>query len=53
MVRQAPLGTRFDADETAICERMLQQLHGTIPDTQLIEEIGVAVAIHRRGRGAV
>ena len=46
----AALGTRFDADETAIIERMLRQLHGTMPDKQLIEEIGLALAIHRRGQ---
>ena len=43
----AALGTQFDAEETAIIDRMLRQLHGTMPDSQLIEEIGLALAIHR------
>ena len=46
----AALDTRFDADETAMIERMLRQLHGTIPDNQVIEEIGLALGIHRLQR---
>ncbi len=46
----AALGTRFDADETAIIEQMLRDHHGTIPDDQLIKEIGLAVAVYRRRR---
>jgi hypothetical protein len=46
----AELGTRFDADEAAVAERMLREYAGTIPDKQLIEEIGLALAIHRRGK---
>ena len=42
------LGGRYDADEAAIIERMLREYGGTIPDAQLIEEIGLALAIHRR-----
>ncbi len=44
----AQLGTTFSPDEAAIVETMLRTLHGTIPDRQLIEEIGLAIAIHRR-----
>jgi hypothetical protein len=44
----AGLGTVFDADEAAIAERLLREYGGTIPDKQLIDEIGLAVAIHRR-----
>lgn len=44
----AALGTRFDAAEAAVIERMLREYGGTIPDAQLIEEIGLALAIHRR-----
>ena len=44
------LGTRFDPDEAAIIERMLREYGGTIPDAQLMEEIGLALAIHRRRR---
>jgi hypothetical protein len=44
----AMLGTRFDPDEAAIAESMLRELHGTIRDGQLLEEIGLAIAIHRR-----
>jgi hypothetical protein len=44
----AALGTRFDAEGSAIAERMLREYAGTIPDAQLVEEIGLAIAIHRR-----
>ncbi len=44
------LGTVFDAEESAMVERLLRQYSGTIPDTQLVSEIGLALAIHRRGR---
>ena len=44
----ARLGEVFDADETAIAERMLREYGGTIPDKQLLSEIGLALAIHRR-----
>ena len=43
------LGTRYDADEAAIAERLLREYGGTIPDKQLIEEVGLALAILRRG----
>jgi len=43
------LGSRFDADETAVIERVLRQHGGTIPDAQLIEEAALALAIFRRG----
>ena len=49
----AALGGRFDADEAAIAERMLREYGGTIPDAQLVEEIGVANAQHRRRRVGV
>ena len=42
------LDTRFDTDEAAIVERMLRDYAGTIPDNQLLEEIGLALAIFRR-----
>jgi len=45
------LGTRFEPAEAAIAERMLREYGGTIPDAQLLDEIGLAIAIHRRGRG--
>ena len=44
----AELGTRFDADEVAIAERMLREYGGTVADGQLVEEIGLAIAIYRR-----
>ena len=47
----AALGTRFDADETAIVEEYFRNHHGTVPDKQLLSEIGLALAIHRRRRG--
>ena len=43
------LGDRFDPDEAAIAERMLREYAGTVPDAQLIEEIGLAMAVYRRG----
>jgi len=45
------LGSRFDAAEAAVIERVLREYAGTIPDKQLIEEIGLALASWRRGRG--
>ena len=47
----AALGGRYDADESAAIERVLRENHGTVPDQQLIEEAGLALAIWRRGRG--
>jgi len=44
----AVLRTRYDPDTAALIERMLRELNGTIPDKQMIEEIGLALAIHRR-----
>ncbi len=46
----AALGGHYDADEAEVIERMLKEYNGTIPDKQLIEEIGLAIAIHRRRR---
>ena len=46
----AALDARFDPDEAAIAERMLREYAGTMSDRQLIEEIGLAIAIHRRSR---
>ena len=34
--------------EAAIVERMLREYGGIIPDRQLVEEIGLALTIHRR-----
>lgn len=45
----AALDTRFGPGEAAIAERMLLEYAGTIPDAQLIQEIGLAIAVHRRG----
>jgi len=47
----AALGSRFDAAEVEVIERVLREHGGTIPDKQLIEEAGLALAICRRGRG--
>ncbi len=42
------LASTFSADEVPIIERMLRDLNGTIPDTQMVEEIALALAVHRR-----
>ena len=47
----AALGEHYDADETAVIERVPRQYGGTVPDQQLIEEVGLALAILRRGAG--
>jgi hypothetical protein len=44
----APRSTQYDADETAIIERVLREYGGTIPDAPLISEAALALAIHRR-----
>jgi len=44
----AALSERFTPDEAALVEDMLRRLAGTIPDRQMLEEIGLALAIHRR-----
>lgn len=44
----AALDTRFDSDEAAIAEQMLREHADTVLDAQLIEEIGLAIAVHRR-----
>ena len=44
----AALDTRFDPAEAAIAERLLREYAGSIPDKQLVEEIGLALTIHRR-----
>jgi len=41
------LDAELDVDDAAIAERMLRKLAGTIPDAQLVEEIGLAIAIQR------
>jgi hypothetical protein len=41
-------GECFDPDEAAIAVRMLHEHPGTVSDAQLIEEIGLAIAVHRR-----
>ena len=48
----AELGDRFDPAGAVIVERMLREYGGTVPDSQLVEEIGLALAIHRRSRTA-
>ncbi len=42
------LAGTFNADEVPIIERMLRDLNGTIPDAQMVEEIALALAVHRR-----
>lgn len=37
-------------DESVIAADMINRLRGSIPDRQLVEEIGLAIAIHRRSR---
>jgi hypothetical protein len=44
----AALGDHYTPERAAIVERMLREYAGTIPDAQLVEEIGLALAIHRR-----
>ena len=44
----AALGDQFTPDEAALVEEMLRRLAGTIPDRQMVEEIGLALAIHRQ-----
>jgi len=44
------LGSRYDADEVEVIERVLREYGGTVPDAQLVEEAGLALAIFRRGR---
>ena len=44
------LGSHYDADETAVIERVLRDHGGTVPDQQLISEAALALAIHRRGK---
>jgi len=46
----AALGGRYEPDEAAVIERLLLEYGGTIPDTQLIDEIGLALAVLRRAR---
>jgi len=46
----AALGGRYDADEAAVIKRVLREYGGTVPDQQLIEEIGLALAIRSRAR---
>ena len=46
----AALGGRYDADEVEVIERVLREYGGTVPDQQLIEEAGLALAIWRRGK---
>jgi len=44
----AALGDRFDPAEAEIVERLLRNYNGTVPEKQLLSEIGLALAIHRR-----
>ena len=48
----AALRERYDADELAIVERMLREYGDTIPYRQLMSEIGLSLAIHRRSKKA-
>jgi len=42
--------TGLRADESVIAADMINRLRGSIPDRQLVEEVGLAIAIHRRRR---
>ena len=44
----ARLDEILNEDEQAIAERLIRDYAATIPPKQLIEEIGLAIAIHRR-----
>jgi len=44
------LGSRFDADEAEVVKRVLAEYSGNIPETQLIEEAALTLAIFRRSR---
>ena len=44
----ARLGEILNEDEQAIAERLIRDYAATIPSKQLIEEIGLAIAVHRR-----
>ena len=48
----AALGGRFDADEVEVIKRVLREYGGAVPDAQLIEEAGLALAVWRRGNSA-
>ena len=43
----AALDGHYTPERAAIVERMLREYAGTIPDKQLIEEIGLALAIQQ------
>lgn len=45
------LQTLFTAEELVIAERKIRDHSGTVPDSQLIEKIGLAITVHC-GRGA-
>lgn len=45
----AALGSRFDAGEIEVVERVLRDYGGTVPDAHLISEAALALAIFRRG----
>lgn len=45
------LAQGFDVEEAAITESMVGDLRGSVPVGQLVEEIGLAIAIHRRRGG--
>ena len=44
----AALGDHYTPERAAIVERMLREYAGTVPDAQLVEEIGLALAINAR-----
>jgi len=48
-VLSSPPSVTARLDKAAIAERMLREYAGTVPDAQLIEEIGLAMAVHRSG----
>jgi hypothetical protein len=49
--RGSGAGRRYDAEESVVIERLLREYNHTIPDAQLVPEVGLALAIHRRSRG--
>ena len=49
--RGSGAGRRYDAEESVVIERLLREYNHTIPDAQFVSEVGLALVIHRRGRG--
>jgi hypothetical protein len=44
------MGEVFTPDEAAVAERVLREHTRTIPNAELVEEIGLEIIIHRQGR---